>query len=354
MKKKVNKGGSCVRHEPMDLKLLNEDPSFVEAFSNVRCLQFCQKLQGFHAQISKDFVVKFTATASKVGVLNFTVSPDTIYQATEIPREGEEWFKAIKFKMQSCDEFVKPKHIGADMASRIPRSYMKENYSKLLFVIQKYFTCEGRFHMVYMYHFRLLLHFTGKQSFDLPFYLFRSLGKMSDKVQARAEGSETSIFHHGLIKLLMLEKLKKLNRDWTIFLFLDGYEVDSVTPKENPKPKATPSNKNDKYPFMTEGVNEEEAEPILEPMDFETEPIQEAEIPQPSSTSNKQKISKHGSRRITRSQTIGKGNLEDILQAIDIEETPVVKAEDIEDDKKKKKKGKIVKKLDFVGEDASF
>ena len=120
--------------------------------------------------------MNFKGITSKVGVLNFMVSTHTISQATEIPRGGEEWFKATKFKMQSCEEFVKPEHIGADTASGIPRSYMKENYSKLLFVVQKYFACEGRFHMVYLYHFRLLLHFTGKQPLDLPFFLFRSLG----------------------------------------------------------------------------------------------------------------------------------------------------------------------------------
>ena len=88
-------------------------------------------------------------------------------------------------------------------------------------------------------------------------------------------------------------------------------------------------------------------------MDIKIEPIQEAKIPQPSPTSNKQKISKHDHRRITRSQTVGKGNLEDILEALDIEETPVVRVEDIEGDKKKKK-GKTVKKLAFAGEDVGF
>ena len=118
-----------------------------------------------------------------------------------------------------------------------------------------------------------------------------------------------------------------------------------MTPKKTSKPKATSST------AMTEGVNEEEAEPILEPMNVEAKPIQEEEIPQPSPTSNKKNISKHGSRRITRSQTIGKGNLEDNFQEIDIEETPIVRAERIEGDKKKKQKGRTVKTLYFVGED---
>ena len=49
-----------------------------------------------------------------------------------------------------------------------------------------------------------------------------------------------------------------------------------------------------------------------------------------------------------------KGNLEDILHAIDIEETPIVQAEDIEDGGRKLKKGKTTKKLEFVGDDVGF
>ena len=114
---------------------------------------------------------------------------------------------------------------------------MKENYSKFLMTIQKYYTCEGRFHMVYSYHHRLLLHFVCKRSLDLTFYLYRSLGKMSDKVQIKIEGNETSLFHHGLINLLVLEELKRLDRDGTSFLFMSGYEIDVVTHKRTYKPR---------------------------------------------------------------------------------------------------------------------
>ena len=51
---------------------------------------------------------------------------------------------------------------------------------------------------------------------------------------------------------------------------------------------------------------------------------------------------------------MSKGNLEDILHAIDIEESPIVKAKDIEYGGRKQKKGKTTKKLDFVGDDAGF
>ena len=110
--------------------------------------------------------------------------------------------------------------------------------------------------MIYQYHFRLLLHFTGKKLLSLPFFLFISLGKMLDKVQARPESSETSIFHHGLIKLLVLEELKKLNRDWATFISLSGYEVDVLAPKKTPKSNTNPSSKNDEPIVEAEGGQE--------------------------------------------------------------------------------------------------
>ena len=60
---------------------------------------------------------------------------------------------------------------------------------------------------MYSYHFKLLIHVTGKISLEFPFYLFRSPGKMCDKVQLKKEAYETSLFHHGLAKLIVLHQL---------------------------------------------------------------------------------------------------------------------------------------------------
>lgn len=65
-------------------------------------------------------------------------------------------------------------------------------------------------------------------------------------------------------------------------------------------------------------------------------------------------VSKQGSKRVTRSQIVSKGNLEEIIHAIDIEETPIVQAEDIDEGGHKLKKAKSTKKLEFEGEDAGF
>lgn len=114
-------------------------------------------------------------------MLNLIVTPETIAATIGIPRGGEQWFKGFKFTMQECKEFINLEHNDIDLTNSIPRSYMKYNFSKLLLIIHKYFTYEGRYHKVYSYHFRLLLHFVGERSLDLNFYLYRSLAKISDK-----------------------------------------------------------------------------------------------------------------------------------------------------------------------------
>lgn len=63
--------------------------------------------------------------------------------------------------------------------------------------------------MIYQYHIRLLLHFTGKDAMNLPFYLFKSIGKMYDRVQAKSKAVDTSVFHSGLINMLVMEELRK-------------------------------------------------------------------------------------------------------------------------------------------------
>ena len=87
---------------------------------------------------------------------------------------------------------------------------------------------------------------------------------------------------------------------------------------------------------------------------METKPLQKIHTPKTTPAKQNPIVSKQSSKRVTRSQTVDKANLEDILHAIDIEETPIVHVEDVEDGGRKLKKGKIAKKLEFAGDDASF
>jgi hypothetical protein len=49
---------------------------------------------------------------------------------------------------------------------------------------------------------------------NIPFYSFRSMGKMVDRVQSQSMAMDTSVFHSWLIKMLVMEELKKRNLTW--------------------------------------------------------------------------------------------------------------------------------------------
>lgn len=53
----------------------------------------------------------------------------------------------------------------------------------------------------------------------MPFYLFRSLSKMVDKVQGKKLQVEPNLFHFSLTNLLVVEELKKMNQLWEAFLY---------------------------------------------------------------------------------------------------------------------------------------
>jgi hypothetical protein len=103
---------------------------------------------------------------------------------------------------------------GGNFSKGVPRNHMLEGFDNMLKVIQRYFTYEGIFNMIYQYHIRILLHFTGKDSMNIPFYLFLGIVKMSDRVQAKSKVVDTCIFHSSLIKFLVMEELRKKKINW--------------------------------------------------------------------------------------------------------------------------------------------
>jgi hypothetical protein len=115
---------------------------------------------------------------------------------------------------------------------------LEDKWQKLLKVIQVYITCEGRYGRVMLYHFRIINHFTGKNPLNLPHYLHRSLTKMAQKVQAKPEKINSRLFHHGLIKLIVMGELQRRERTWDYLLFWGEFEQEI-----QPKGKNTPTKK---------------------------------------------------------------------------------------------------------------
>jgi hypothetical protein len=82
-------------------------------------------------------------------------------------------------------------------------------------------TCEGRYRLVFLYHLRLLMIFTG-YPLNMPFYFHHSLYKMSKKF--KRQKADNNLFHHGLIKLIVVYHLSFHGDSWRAFIARNGFE----------------------------------------------------------------------------------------------------------------------------------
>jgi len=364
MEKKEHRSGKPLKTEPEGLDITLRDEGVKKAFKDAGCWNFCKKLRGGHAQVTKEFARNFTGLNSKVAMLEVQVSPEAISAVTEIPRGQEEWFKNFKFDMNPCKEFLKDDYVNKDLSRGVPRNYVKEHYALLLTCIQKYLTCEGRYNKVYSYHFKLLLHFTGKVSIDLPFYLFRSLSKMCDKVQLRKEDSETSLFHHGLIKLLVLDGLQKIDRDWNSFIFMAGFQSKTgLTPQPARDSTIAKLQKEARAKRVPKSQLRKPVKPLIiqdQPQQATKEKAQSKKTIPETSTSEavsrvrtRSQINKEKGKSVAVGESpMSKASLRDLLEAIEFEQVEPVHIEPMHIDltqssPESTKKSKASKKLRF-------
>lgn len=84
-----------------------------------------------------------------------------------------------------------------------------------MFVILDYITCEGVYSLLHAYHARLLMISEG-HTINLPYFLLKSLRKMSRTYQKTS--SPRSLFHHGLICIVLKHQLVKHRISWDKFL----------------------------------------------------------------------------------------------------------------------------------------
>jgi hypothetical protein len=113
---------------------------------------------------------------------------------------------------------LKEYHQHIDWKKGIPRNYIKEEYHPMLASLQLLLTCEGRYGITFIYHLRLLLHFEGGPEIDFPYFLWMSLNKMIRGVKSLSKNEKTSIYHQGLIKMLVLHEIEKQRISWKILI----------------------------------------------------------------------------------------------------------------------------------------
>jgi hypothetical protein len=79
-----------------------------------------------------------------------------------------------------------------------------------------------------VYHLKLLLHFEGGPRIDIPHFLRMSLNKMVRGVKSTYKKLENSLYHHGLMKLMVVHALIKQGRSWKQLL-QQNFSQDGVS-----------------------------------------------------------------------------------------------------------------------------
>lgn len=102
----------------------------------------------------------------------------------------------------------------------------------MLLILQKCITCEGRFGCMYVYHICLLMNFLENGNINLPFFLLNSLRRMASNVQKKIESLETTMYHHGLVRILIEFHLKNIGDTWENFLIRNHFQEAPESPEE--------------------------------------------------------------------------------------------------------------------------
>lgn len=72
-------------------------PQLKSILKKARWLQFIQKFRGYNKEVTKKFARSFNGVEVEVGDIKFSITEAFITTATELPREGERWFKNKNF-----------------------------------------------------------------------------------------------------------------------------------------------------------------------------------------------------------------------------------------------------------------
>jgi hypothetical protein len=62
---------------------------------------------------------------------------------------------------------------------------------------------------------------------NLPFFFHKILTKVCKKIRVEPLSMKNTLYHFGLIKLIILEELRQRGRTWQHFLFWEGFETQT-------------------------------------------------------------------------------------------------------------------------------
>jgi hypothetical protein len=228
-----------VRAEPNGCQALL---TFDGAYSDLEeygWLSFIKKFDGFNTSVARQFALSFDGCRAKVGDVQLEITEQSLSLATGLPVKGQKWSKSYKV----CDvpwTLLFRSRAVRSCNKGLPAKMLKPRWHDLLMILKQFITCEGRYGFVFLFHLRLLMVFMGFE-LSMPHYLHRSLFKMAKKY--KRSQADTSLFHVGLIKILVVYELGLRRDSWPDFLNRNGFEESNPPPIDKPvvsESKSTP------------------------------------------------------------------------------------------------------------------
>ena len=82
-------------------------PQARELLQKAHWLEFMEKFDGFHKEVTKTFARVFYCIEVEIGDIKFTLTESLIEESTGLPRIGEKWFKNRGIKGYDWRVFLK-------------------------------------------------------------------------------------------------------------------------------------------------------------------------------------------------------------------------------------------------------
>jgi len=155
---------------------------------------FSELPRGYDDDVSKEFAMSLIPLAKAnativVRGLSIIITPESINKITTLPL-GLQWRKEEKTNNTLSNKvfFLEAEELIEDK-NGVRRKSIPYPWNEVSYHIIKYISCEGRYIVVYGYHFRLLheLRFGGEtpphNRLIVPYFLLKSIIDMSIKVQ---------------------------------------------------------------------------------------------------------------------------------------------------------------------------
>jgi hypothetical protein len=224
-----------VRAEPNGCQALLTFDGAYSDLENHGWLAFIRKFDGYNFTVARQFALSFDGCRAKVGDVQLEITEQFLSSATSLPVKGQKWSKSCKVDDVPWTLLFQSRTVNS-CDRGLPAKMLKPRWYDLLMIIKQFVTCEGRYGFIFLFHLRLLMVFMGFE-LSMPHYLHRSLFKMAKRY--KRSQADTSLFHLGLIKIILVYELGLRRDSWHDFLSRNGFEESN--PPQVDKPMVTES-----------------------------------------------------------------------------------------------------------------